>query len=188
MKANKQFKRVLAGLACAGALALSANAQAANFDAGIISGDPLNPTVFNSPTMGSGGFLDTIYFDLGTNTIFNMTSTANNILFLAAAIFSNLPDVEVVDASPTHVSVFLPDLGNPATAFDHDNNAATDPLTIFRDYHLHPSGGVLTGSGSYQLTMWGSTAPVPLPAAAWLFGSGVIGLIGFARRKMNAKV
>ena len=25
--------------------------------------------------------------------------------------------------------------------------------------------------------------PVPLPAAAWLFGSGVLGLIGIARRK-----
>ena len=28
--------------------------------------------------------------------------------------------------------------------------------------------------------------PVPLPAAAWLFGSGVLGLIGIARRKKVA--
>lgn len=28
-----------------------------------------------------------------------------------------------------------------------------------------------------------STAPVPLPAAVWLFGSGLLGLIGFARLK-----
>lgn len=28
-----------------------------------------------------------------------------------------------------------------------------------------------------------SVAPVPLPAAAWLFGSGILGLIGVARRK-----
>ncbi|MHB8472655.1 MAG: fibro-slime domain-containing protein [Gammaproteobacteria bacterium] len=27
------------------------------------------------------------------------------------------------------------------------------------------------------------TAPVPLPAAAWLFGSGLLGLVGMARRK-----
>jgi hypothetical protein len=26
-------------------------------------------------------------------------------------------------------------------------------------------------------------APVPVPAAVWLFGSGLIGLIGFARKK-----
>ncbi len=28
-----------------------------------------------------------------------------------------------------------------------------------------------------------ATAPVPLPAAVWLFGSGLLGLIGIARRK-----
>ena len=31
-----------------------------------------------------------------------------------------------------------------------------------------------------------SVTPVPLPAAVWLFGSGVVGVIAFARRKMSA--
>ena len=41
--------------------------------------------------------------------------------------------------------------------------------------------GSYTGYGS-----WSSEAPltsVPVPAAAWLFGSGLLGLAGFARRK-----
>lgn len=29
----------------------------------------------------------------------------------------------------------------------------------------------------------GATSPVPVPAAVWLFGSGLVGLIGFARRR-----
>ncbi|MGE0643530.1 MAG: VPLPA-CTERM sorting domain-containing protein [Nitrospira sp.] len=33
----------------------------------------------------------------------------------------------------------------------------------------------------------GNIAPVPLPAAAWLFGSGVAGLIGLARRRRCAQ-
>ncbi|MDN5941661.1 MAG: hypothetical protein L0H94_07245 [Nitrospira sp.] len=33
-----------------------------------------------------------------------------------------------------------------------------------------------------------SLSAVPMPAALWLFGSGAIGLIGFARRKMNIAV
>jgi len=33
----------------------------------------------------------------------------------------------------------------------------------------------------------GNVAPVPLPAAAWLFGSGVAGLIGLARRRRCAQ-
>lgn len=31
--------------------------------------------------------------------------------------------------------------------------------------------------------VWSSVNPVPVPAAIWLFGSGLIGLIGIARRK-----
>jgi hypothetical protein len=30
-----------------------------------------------------------------------------------------------------------------------------------------------------------STTVIPIPAAAWLFGSGLIGLIGLARRKKS---
>jgi len=32
-------------------------------------------------------------------------------------------------------------------------------------------------------SMWVEIAPVPVPAAVWLFGSGLLGLIGVARRK-----
>lgn len=42
---------------------------------------------------------------------------------------------------------------------------------------------VLTGSGNGQLTFTASA--VPLPAAVVLFGSGLIGLIGIARRKFT---
>jgi len=41
-----------------------------------------------------------------------------------------------------------------------------------------------SGVGTRQLIY--STSPVPLPAAAWLFGSGLLGLIGMARRKKAA--
>ena len=32
----------------------------------------------------------------------------------------------------------------------------------------------------------GGASPVPVPAAAWLFGSGLIGVIGLARKKARA--
>jgi len=31
----------------------------------------------------------------------------------------------------------------------------------------------------------GDLAPVPIPAAAWLFGSGLLGLIGISRRRLG---
>lgn len=36
---------------------------------------------------------------------------------------------------------------------------------------------------TYGLHLEGVVSAVPIPAAAWLFGSGLIGLVGFARRK-----
>jgi hypothetical protein len=174
MKAKKTFKAVVVGLVATGALVLNANAHAVTLDAGVFGstmgdlGTATNPRVFNvNPSTGL--FLDTINFDLGTWTHFNMTSTVTGITFFGAPIFENNNDTEVVLASATHLSLFLPDLGLP------------------RDYHLHPQG-VDGGAGSYGLSLWGSTAPVPIPAAVYLFGSGLIGLVGLARRKMRTAV
>jgi hypothetical protein len=172
--ANKNFKTVLAGLACVGVLALSATAQAVTLDAGVFTvgnGDAANPIVINVSDPGnpggSGLFLDTINFDLGSFTHFNMTSTVNGVTFFGVPIFENNGDAEVVAASDSHLGVLLADLG------------------LSRDYHLHPQGVAAVGGG-YALTLWGSAAPVPVPAAVYLFGSGLIGLAGLARRKMSA--
>ena len=56
------------------------------------------------------------------------------------------------------------------------------------DYTLNfggnpPAGSPAAGVG-FAATL--TTAPVPVPAAVWLFGSGVAGVIAFARRRMSA--
>jgi len=48
----------------------------------------------------------------------------------------------------------------------------------------NPPAGTLGAQVGYQATL--TTSPVPVPAAVWLFGSGVAGLIGLARRKLSA--
>jgi len=37
----------------------------------------------------------------------------------------------------------------------------------------------------YSLHLEGTISAVPVPAAVWLFGSGLLGLFGFSRRKVN---
>lgn len=45
---------------------------------------------------------------------------------------------------------------------------------------ITPGSANIAGSGDCSLS---SVSAVPLPAAVWLFGSGIIGLVGLARRK-----
>jgi len=52
-------------------------------------------------------------------------------------------------------------------------SASTLPFDVFSIDGPYPAGGHLLVSN------------VPIPAAIWLFGSGLIGLIGFARRKKS---
>ena len=177
MKAKMKFKRIVACLVAAGALALSANAQAVTIDAGIFGSTPgalgtaTNPIVLNVSVPSSPSlFLDTINLDLGTNLYFNMTSRLTNLnsQFFGVPIYENNGDTQFVPPSANFLSVYLPNLG------------------LDRDYHLHPQG-LAAANASYQLTMWGTATPaaVPIPAAVYLFGSGLIGLVGLARRKMK---
>ncbi len=54
---------------------------------------------------------------------------------------------------------------------------AMDPITI-----TLPPGVTFTSASGQFLT---APAAVPVPAAGWLFGSGLMGLLGVARRKKN---
>lgn len=55
------------------------------------------------------------------------------------------------------------------------------------DFNNDPSGGQRYIMDNFEGTFGSTEDPpgnvVPVPAAAWLFGSGIIGLIGFARKK-----
>ena len=54
---------------------------------------------------------------------------------------------------------------------------AQGPDGLWQDGNLQPIPAV-------DVTYVGATLnPVPVPAAVWLFGSGLIGLVGVARRK-----
>lgn len=47
------------------------------------------------------------------------------------------------------------------------------------------SGYSLSSGSGFDWTNAYPTSPVPLPAAAWLFGTGLLGLVGVARRKAH---
>ena len=68
-----------------------------------------------------------------------------------------------------------------AACFSCDNptEITQEGILEFGILYLRPASG-----GGFEGDLWVST--VPVPAAFWLFSSGLIGLIGVARRKTHA--
>ncbi len=66
----------------------------------------------------------------------------------------------------------------------NDKTGVFGASTWLNAYVGNPNDGYKLVEGHWDLNM--DLAPVPIPAAAWLFGSALMGLVGFARRKNNA--
>ena len=84
----------------------------------------------------------------------------------------SLPDASNPGMSfgrPDHVPPVNPPIDTPAFDKGLANTPAMIPASV-------PSK-TLPGNN------FGQTAVIPVPAAVWLFGSGLLGLVGIARRK-----
>ncbi len=74
-------------------------------------------------------------------------------------------------------------MGSTLTLFGFTGNNGTGNI---QSYVL---GNVsMADNGTVTFTGNGGPPPVPLPAAVWLFGSGVLGLVGVSRRRKLAAV
>jgi hypothetical protein len=115
-------------------------------------------------------------------------------------------------AGATNVSVWIEDIATEDDVFIFSKNMSEGPLpdgaTIpaneldpgrsylgdleFARGYLPGSGSTLAGDGviafnsltEYQFST--TASPVPIPAAAWLFGPGFLGLMGLSRRRKSA--
>jgi hypothetical protein len=77
-------------------------------------------------------------------------------------------------ATALGTAIFLYELSSSGTGGDATLYASTNGITI-------GAGGAVSG-----IVSAGGGAPVPLPAAIWLLGSGVLGLFGIGRRRAAA--
>lgn len=144
------------------------------FEIDTTSGSPLFVGLDIEGTTGtfgntSVGILDSFS---GTEDSFSMIS----VLDSPDGIFDGSPNSNISLAFIGGTEVFS---GNDlAQSFFHtDFNSLTGSFDADAAGY---GGDLLITSGAY---LPGSLPSVPIPAAVWLFGSGLLGLIGFARRK-----
>ncbi len=115
----------------------------------------------------------------------NFISLANTDVFKAATV--GLTESWVVDIPAGNTAHFI----NPNTnGFVGSVQLGVDGL------FTHSNSDFFTGVNSYALSSWRldtdgtltygvpAVSAVPIPAAVWLFGSGLLGLVGVARRKV----
>jgi len=85
-------------------------------------------------------------------------------------------DASLLDSCRLYTAILYDDLYNPVMALKRGDRGfdatATNPLTMQVSDFSDDNASLLVRS-----------TVVPVPAAVWLFGSGLIGLVGFARRK-----
>lgn len=84
-----------------------------------------------------------------------------------------LDDLDTTITPDVHVAAYLYDRA------DGTKYLTQDYISTYYIQQLDTTGGFETGSFLVRASV------VPVPAAVWLFGSGLIGLIGVARRKKS---
>jgi hypothetical protein len=102
-------------------------------------------------------------------------------------VYNNAGNFDWSAADPAYDSSSLNYIGN-ATASGTDSSITSVFSLAAGQYSIvfggNPPPGTAGAQVGYQATL--TTSPVPVPAAVYLFGSGLIGLAGLARRRLAA--
>jgi hypothetical protein len=138
--------------------------------------------------INGGAISGTFVFDADTNTLSAVDILSVSGPFLGPAFDLHYSDVDVVSAGP---------IGMELTKATTDGVIQTllvfdGPLTnaggtlgfgpLAHQVELFPGGGA--GGRTFSLTS--SVSAIPIPAAVWLFGSG-LGLLGFVRKRAHSR-
>lgn len=71
--------------------------------------------------------------------------------------------------------------GNSTKSWSFLNN-----YEFFNANNIHKFNGLLHGNyDNLTVVEWTATSTVPVPAAVWMFGTGLIGLLGVSKRKAH---
>ena len=133
----------------------------------------------------------------GTDTGYNVQTTDGTTVYseMASLFYNTLGNIAPIDINGnatvgfdgTYNSGPFTDFGNIASYWVA---SVTDPTSVANAWVFAVNGSSGSqvdpynyGSFAAMVVHDGDIGAVPIPAAVWLFGSGLISLVGFARRK-----
>jgi hypothetical protein len=80
----------------------------------------------------------------------------------------------------------VPLITNPPSSGTYNSGTGDYALTWSNLFNLQVNGKTVIGNATVSLS--GKATLVPVPAALWLLGSGLLGLAGVARRRSEARI
>ncbi|GAA3964541.1 VPLPA-CTERM sorting domain-containing protein [Allohahella marinimesophila] len=162
------------------AFGLTSATSCLNFGSGNIQGDNASKDAFLNGATGEGYS----YINKFEGATANWTQTDNNSGYntftfsIEASLWNSYDDIAIGVKVGNKVNWAVWAVENLATSFElfvaPEQGGGLSHINIY-------------GSGDGPGTGVDNPTPVPLPAAAWLFLSGLAGLVGFHKRKAAAK-
>jgi hypothetical protein len=127
-----------------------------------------------------------------TSAVFNVTRAVgvsdSGYTYFEYNMFDVITDAETLNSNNGVSQVIYDDLGSGVHYGSFDITVAGDPTEILmlqlNEAFISDINTAILGTDQY-FSIGGQRSIVPIPAAVWLFGSGLIGLIGVARRKAH---
>jgi len=146
------------------------------------NGTPVNSSTSLDTTGIANGFIHDFVFQAVQDTFAAVTSaiqlssgaTGQLISPLVVQVWHILGGADQLIGSGT-----LDAGANPSTSFGV-NLVAGETYVV----RMSNEGGTIGNNGDYTLNV---LSPVPVPAAAWLFGTALLGMLGFGRKMKSAK-
>ncbi len=191
MDIKRHFKRT--ALAAALAMPFAANAEIIEVSFPYIeigTGGGADVAMADGALDISGSAMDILQFagesvdDIDPDQIFTLTGTmqADNLYDGSFSIGGGLLSGTFTDLDVKQVT-FLGDTTGSAAGFLDFTGGSLQQGAIGGNVLINWNGDAYSGAGVISTGKLGVPA-VPVPAAVWLFGSGLLGLVGIARRKV----
>lgn len=144
----------------------------------------VSPTGFTTNYTGSATFISNSYIATDTSAIIGISDAPNIVSIEMGDDGANLPGIEFINFPGTfrtpediNFSIEIGDIGSE-NLVDYIH---LDTLAPFVETNMNVRvTSAISPTGTIDNV---TVSAVPVPAAVWLFGSGLLGLVGLARRK-----